>query len=392
MGCDEEGSTVGFYQAPNETARPASNFQGGGATAGAPAAAQQPGRLRWTVPAGWKEMPAQQMRVATFLVNEGQQPPVELTVIPLGQEAGDVLANVNRWEEQLGLAKSSKENLGKVTQHRDVNGLHIDVVDLTGPETQNPRQRMLAAMVPFGSQVWFFKMTGPVETVSAQKEKFDAFVGSLAPEGGAPAGQQQQQQTAQAGPAAPAKSANIIGHATPAGWRVVPAGEPPRMLTLEVGPEGDAKAKAEMAVTRFASNNVGSFLDNINRWRGQIGLPPVQDAHSLPMKDTVVADHVPGVSLEFESPASNDHPARRMIVVITSTGADLWFFKFTGPDQLVADQRANFEAFLKSVQFDDDGHGHGPHDGHDHGAHDGHDHANEQQQGNAGATTQSHSP
>ena len=50
-----------------------------------------------------------------------------------------------------------------------------------------------------------------------QKEKFDAFIGSLAPEGGAQGGGTQAAEAA--APTGPAKSANIIGHATPAGWR-----------------------------------------------------------------------------------------------------------------------------------------------------------------------------
>jgi hypothetical protein len=41
-----------------------------------------------------------------------------------------------------------------------------------------------------------------------------------------------------------------------------------------------------------------------------------------------------------------------MLVAIASTGDDLWFFKLTGPDELVTKERANFDAFLKSLVLD----------------------------------------
>src|SRR5688500_18900519 len=41
-----------------------------------------------------------------------------------------------------------------------------------------PQQRMLTAILPQpgGDRTWFFKLQGPVEVVTAQKDDFDAFV------------------------------------------------------------------------------------------------------------------------------------------------------------------------------------------------------------------------
>ncbi len=124
---------------------------------------------------------------------------------------------------------------------------------------------------------------------------------------------------------------------------------PPRMLTLTVS---DANNTAELAATRFAPDNAGSFLDNINRWRGQLGLDPVADANTVERKDIKLAGEVPGIELEFHNPQVQ----KRMLVVITSPrdGGDLWFFKLTGPADLVANQKENFESFMKSVEFKTD--------------------------------------
>ena len=49
------------------------------------------------------------------------------------------------------------------------------------------------------------------------------------------------------------------------------------MIAFDMG-EGDKKA--QLIVTRFNQNSTGSFLDNVNRWRNQIGLPPVADTRT----------------------------------------------------------------------------------------------------------------
>lgn len=339
IGCDDSSSAqVQVYTAPKDPPRPTPVADAAPAHSHSSA---QGTSLTWTVPAGWKELPAQQMRVATFQINDGQ-PPVELTVIPLGPEAGDVLANVNRWEGQLGLPPSTKEQLDRVVTHVDVNDLHVDVVDLTGAESQDPRQRMLAAIVPFGGKTWFFKATGAVDVVSAQKENFDAFIASLRP---AEEGNTNPQAADEQAPRTQV-SANLSKFATPDGWQEQKSAQPPRVVAFDVG---SGEKKAEMVVTKFPPENAGGFGDNINRWRGQLGLPPITDQKDLELKDAVVGKNFPAVVLDFENPAE---PARRMVVAIASVGREFWFLKLTGPSDVVAQQRNAFDAFLQSLEFE----------------------------------------
>lgn len=343
IGCDDRSSEVQFYPAPKEVPRVEPVVDTHGHDHGA-TESNGSTTLTWIVPAGWKELPAQQMRVATFAINEGE-PPVELTVIPLGPEAGDVLANVNRWEGQLGLPASSKDALGEVVQHVDVNTLHVDVVDLTGAESQNPRQRMLAAIVPHGGKTWFFKAVGPVDIVSAQKANFDAFIASLKPDVSDGAAKTQAADGAATTPARPAVTATLAKHATPEGWTQQANTQAPRIVAFDVGP---ADKKAEMVVTSFAPDNAGGFRDNINRWRGQIGLEPITDPSSLKMEDATVGKDFPAIVLDFENPVE---PAKRMVVAIASVGREFWFLKLTGPADVVAQQRNAFDAFIKSLEF-----------------------------------------
>ncbi len=301
-------------------------------------------------------MPAGEMRFAAYQVSD--DPPVQFTVIPLPMEAGEVLANVNRWEHQLGLPPSPAEKLDTIVKTSTVNGLAVKSVDLSGPESATPRQRMLAAMVPAGGRIWFFKMSGPIEVIGKQKDQFDALIASLKPgsgeafAGAAPATGSREAGGAQApeAPAAPAVSMKLSSYHAGEGWKEIPDPKAPRMIAFTVGSDD---AKAELIVTRFGSQNTGSFLENINRWRGQMALPAVQDVKNIPMADAQVGKAERAVLITIDNPDAK--PAKRMLVVISSIGPDMWFFKLTGPATTIDAQRQAFDAFLKSMEFAPEG-------------------------------------
>lgn len=382
-GCNKE-ETVSFYSAPKDPppvqaqvmpvadnqALPPGHPPAGGAVPPPPVATAAPeSPLAWTVPAGWTQLPGNQMRFASFQVSD--DPKFLLSVIPLGMEAGELVPNVNRWEQQLGLPASPADKINDVVKKVSTNGIDINTVDLTGPESANPRMRMLAAMTNAGGQVWFFKLTGPIDTVGKQKEKFDAFVKSLKPSDGAapaaptagiatnsppppaagnlPSGHPDISNPQQQLPAIPSTGSMALSKYKPAdGWKETPGSKAPRMLAFTVN-EGDKKA--DLIVTRFGAHGAGSMLDNVNRWRGQIGLPPVADAKNLPMSDVTAGKENPGILITLDNPGDDKTPAKRMAVAVTSVGPDLWFFKLTGPPETLDKEKANFDAFLKSLEF-----------------------------------------
>ena len=351
-GC-EDNDPIAFYQAPKDPPPPATAPVMPVADVKSDAGAKT--KLHWDAPKEWKEMPAGQMRVAQFRVND--DPPVDVTVIPLGPESGALLPNVNRWEKELGAAPSPPEKLAELTKQQKVGDLDVTIVDLKGAE-----KRTLAAIVPHGGRVWFFKMQGPHDVVAKQQENFNAFIASLhaAEEGhqhgggggGGGAGEAADAHAGHDHAANPHGAGDPHGQpiskltqfATPDGWREMPDSKPPRMLALEVG-SGDARA--EMVASRFAANNAGSFADNITRWRNQIGLPPVEDPKTIPMKDMVVGKDGEGIALEMDNPATK----KSNVVVIASARGDLWFFRFTGASDTIKAERAKFDAFIKSLEF-----------------------------------------
>jgi hypothetical protein len=133
--------------------------------------------LVYKSPPGWHELPAKGFRVAAFLVAEGDQH-ADVTVIPFPGDVGGLLANVNRWRNELGLAKIDSDQLKDVS-HLKVAGADSPYVDLVGPEAGGRRLRTLAVSVPHAGRTWFFKMHGPADLVGKQKTAFEAFVASV---------------------------------------------------------------------------------------------------------------------------------------------------------------------------------------------------------------------
>ncbi len=144
------------------------------------------GPLRWEAPENWRAVkPASNMRLAEYhLPPASEAEPATLTVFHFGKGGGgSIQDNIDRWVGQF------KEQTGEPEQTtRKVNGLDVHLVEATGTfnagammgggEAQ-PGWRMHAAIVETPAGNFFFKLTGPKETVSSHDKGFEAFVSSF---------------------------------------------------------------------------------------------------------------------------------------------------------------------------------------------------------------------
>ncbi len=131
----------------------------------------------------------------------------------------------------------------------------------------------------------------------------------------------------------------------PAHWTVGPE-KAMRKATYLVPGENGAPG-AELAVTAFPGD-VGGTLANINRWRGQLSLPPIGEtelASALTHLDVgpLHLDHV-------ELASAGTPPARRVLGALVPHAGATWFFKLDGPDAVVAREKAAFLAFLQTLR------------------------------------------
>jgi len=83
----------------------------------------------------------------------------------------------------------------------------------------------------------------------------------------------------------------------------------------------------------------------VNRWRGQVGLEPVDDADlkTLVTKFAVGNGEMQVVDLKGQK--------NRLLAGWIRNNGNTWFFKLTGSDALVGSEKEKFVKFLHSVQF-----------------------------------------
>lgn len=258
--------------------------------------------VNWKLPEGWRQEEGDgKFRYATIRLGPPEKG-MELTVIPLPRDTDDwLLKNVNRWRDQIGLAPIRESELSETTKKAKIDGKDATLVDLLG---RKPRSKMppmaLARPEPPKAR--------PVEPDGAAKPSYEL----------------------------------------PPGWRPL---RPKvnafvrQLLSFEVG-EGDKIAKITATPAR------GDLLSNVNRWRREdLGLPATTEADmKRDLKELKLAG-VPAYYVDLHSPQAG----QRILGVIVPMPEDSLFFKMIGPADLVSEQQRNFDGFIRSFRFGDDG-------------------------------------
>ncbi|MBL8828530.1 MAG: hypothetical protein JNM18_16220 [Planctomycetaceae bacterium] len=260
----------------------------------------------WKLPEGWTQKPGNEFRFATIEIPSDPKP-LELTVSalprdPQGEDAGALLANVNRWRDQLRLKPLAPNELATETKQLDVAGEKVTLTDFTGSLSGAGMGPMQAAKSG--------RSSGPVAPAT--------------PPANEPANEE----------------ALPFTFEKPAAWQSAPAGGL-RKLAFKLG--GDDKN--EVTVIDLDGGIASELLPNVNRWRGQVGLNE-QTADEL-------AKEVKQLTL---GSAKGDYVRligadKAILGVIVRSGDRGWFFKL-GADRATAEkEQANFEAFMQSVKF-----------------------------------------
>jgi hypothetical protein len=133
----------------------------------------------------------------------------------------------------------------------------------------------------------------------------------------------------------------------PGDWQETPPGEMRAASFRVTGKDGK---QADVSVVPLPGL-AGSDLDNVNRWRGQVGQAAVSDAELVKVAQPV---EISGQSANlYEQAGANPGSGEktRILAAITRRDGVAWFFKMTGEDSLVVQQKPAFIEFLKSVSF-----------------------------------------
>lgn len=185
QGCD--GPAITVYEAPRDAPRevpPVPQATGGqpeASPATPPALDEKPppweeADLRWVLPEGWAESDeTPPMRFKTFIAQTSAGE-VEIALSRFPGDVGGVLANINRWRMQVGLAEIGPEALESEIERFSTHGLQGYAAHLTGEAAH-----MLAAGIaqPSAGRTWFIRATTTPDKAHEIKDRFMAFARSF---------------------------------------------------------------------------------------------------------------------------------------------------------------------------------------------------------------------
>lgn len=338
-------SRVAAYRIPkeNDPPAPAAPTQMTASPGGPLAASAEAGGLVWTAPVAWKVIAGSAMRKGSYAIGPEGGPVADLAITAFPGNVGGDLANVNRWLGQLARPPITEAELPATLTPFSANGLAMQVVDLTGGTAEAPL-RMLGVIVPQAGSTWFFKLTGPDSLVAQEKSAFLEFLKTVKP---AVAPTVPAAAPAVAAPPAPDMAGPPVVKAAgpglkwraPVHWQEKPASSMRKATFLITGADG---AVAELAVTAFPGE-VGGELANVNRWRGQLSLPPIAAGELAGAVQRLTVNGLPVVLVELTGGA----PA--VLGAMVPHAGSTWFFKLTGPADLVAAEKPAFLAFVQTL-------------------------------------------
>ena len=246
---------------------------------------------RWTLPSGWTQEEGTGMRLATLKFGS-EKPPLELSVIGLPQDGGGLLKNVNRWRGQVGLDPIVPVMIGESTESVMAGDVESTVVDVTGPKRPT---------------------TAPIRPMR----------GSASP-------------PQAAGPPSIEELRHYFQFDLPSGWAEVGRPGGSRIFVISA-------AGAEVSFS-YLGGDAGGLAANVNRWRGQVGLPPLDDGAAQ-------AQAGPGRLLHREAWRVDLEGAEESIVCLFTLGGPFsLFLKLKGPAAAVDAQKDSFEAFAGSIR------------------------------------------
>jgi len=148
----------------------------------------------------------------------------------------------------------------------------------TTPDPVDGKVRLLGAIIPQPEENWFVKMRGPSADVAGAEKQFRAFVESVKLTG---------------------KEDDPVTWTLPQGWEREKSIED--RLTFRAFRFGPKEKPLDVTISRAG----GALLDNLNRWRGQVGLKTMWKFSELPrVTHTVDMNGLKVVLVDMSGPGS----------------------------------------------------------------------------------------
>jgi hypothetical protein len=265
--------------------------------------------FEWQLPEGWESQEGDAVRTALVRIDAAPDVEVSLTALPLPEMDYDqyLLMNVNRWRRQLGRAPIGMAELPEMVETNKVGSLEIAHVDLAGTMGDS-------AMPPFAG-------SAASSSPPADSAPFSA--------SGSPSG--------------------VPTFTVPEGWQSAPAGGM-RKAAFQVI---DSGRRVEITVIDLGPL-AGDVLSNVNRWRSQVQLSPIDEGELDETGETMTISGHTAKYVELENPQSTSGVQAIYSVILPDSGSideKIWFITMKGDLELAQRERDHFREFVSSLEL-----------------------------------------
>ena len=339
-GCGRED--VHVYRVPKEEPPASAAAHGHGMAMAMP-------RITWKAPPGWKEQDSGGVRIVRFAVPNSNGPSADVGVVPLSGAGIGHAQIVNMVRNQVDLGPLTEEDLAKQAEKVSVGPVQGELFEMASTNALLDgkfKACILMATATHDQTLWLFKIAGPDDLVAAQRPAFLDFLKSVQFVAASDAGGVVSDAT---GPTAegPGTAPNSRPQwEVPAGWQE----QAPGPMVLARFAVGDSNGKAEVTVSAFPGDT-GGLLANVNRWRGQLGLPPVEEPELEKLVKPLDAPAGKATLVDMTGTDRKTGQPARLIGAILPRGGQTWFFKMLGDAQVAEREKAAFLKFIQSTKL-----------------------------------------
>ena len=277
--------------------------------------------LRWIVPETWEEETPGQFQIALYRIAPG----ITAAVSKLPGDAGGTAANVNRWRKQVGLASSPKIGGEAIALEKAESQAHW--FELKGSE-----RSILAAIIPVDDETWFFKLDSSTAALETARPAFMDLLKSV-----------------EIRSAVEAETPTIDLQA-PSKWVKHDGGEK-RFASFRIPASGPNGIDGDVSVISLPGDG-GTTLANVNLWRAQLRLPPLEKDDDPALGETTrsPAGAITLIHMVSAEPLFSDYRHAAISAAILRTGKVTWIFKIAGEAPMVAGHRPKFVEFVRTAK------------------------------------------
>jgi hypothetical protein len=311
-----------------------------------------PPKAAWqfTTPAGWTETGGGEFREMGWTLASSRDAAASFSLAK-----GGVLANLNRWRGQMGLAPVDAAALAQLEKRPFLGeeALFVELAgtfsggSMSGPAKPIENAKMLGLIVEIRGTSAFLKLTGPAAAVDAEKEAFLALAQSIRP---AP----RKDPHAAPPPADTAPPKDRAAGTGPFRW-TAPEGwtqQPDRAMRIATYRPAGAK-EAEVVISQFPGA-AGGLSENLKRWRSQMGLQPLSEAEiaALPRGKALGRTAV-FLSMDGDYGGMDGTAGKKgwtFLGAVVEGPEQSVFVKMVGPTGEVRPEEARFREFVESLR------------------------------------------